>query len=36
MSDWQPVEGDGEVEWLGLINKPSILNANAFLLRTPG
>jgi glyoxylase-like metal-dependent hydrolase (beta-lactamase superfamily II) len=34
-SDWSPIPGTGGVELRALINKPSLITSNAFLLRTP-
>lgn len=35
MSSWYPVEGAADAQIAALINKPSITNSNAYLLRTP-
>ncbi|KUM25312.1 hypothetical protein AU467_05085 [Mesorhizobium loti] len=35
MDEWHPIEGVANAEILALINKPSITNSNAYLLRTP-
>ncbi len=35
MSTWYPIEGAARAEIAALINKPSITNSNAYLLRTP-
>lgn len=35
-STWQAIEGAGDCELTALLNKPSITNSNAYLIRTPG
>jgi glyoxylase-like metal-dependent hydrolase (beta-lactamase superfamily II) len=36
VSEWQSVPGADGVEWTALINRPNVVNANAYLLRSPG
>ncbi|PWS39146.1 hypothetical protein DFH01_07890 [Falsiroseomonas bella] len=35
MSAWQAVPGAAGVEWTALLNRPNVVNANAYLLRSP-